>query len=130
MAKRSLPTSIPPGVLLKLGRAAISNSLSLAEDARILAEHKRWTRATALMVTAHEEGGKGFYAIMLGLAAMVEKKGKKTSIEVLLKSHPEKQALGVVLQAAAALFARSPLGVRSESRSSRCRISWMCRSRG
>lgn len=81
-------------VLLAFAEAAAANGQALAGDARVLAEHERWPRATALMILACEEMGKAKYARLLGLGTLKEKRGgmnSPSSMEVLLSRHPQKQ---------------------------------------
>jgi AbiV family abortive infection protein len=113
MRKRKIPRSIPTDPLLSFGQAAIANALAIAEDARLLAASGRWSRATALMVIAREEGGKGVYALASGLKAALDadsqQRGQEPLIKILLRMHERKQAFSAVLDAAMAASAGCPL---------------------
>ncbi len=106
MAQAILPTSHTPAEWLRLGVAAISNAFALADDARLLAERQRWSCATALIVTAVEEGGKGCAAVLQALGVLTEAKGEKSLIALLRKDHKRKQALGAALVAAASALSQ------------------------
>jgi AbiV family abortive infection protein len=108
MPKQNIPVSISPDSFLAIGQATITNAFELADDARLLAAHSRWSRATALMITAREEGGKGYYAALIGIGVMPEKRpterGLISSIDVLFKRHREKQAFGALLDQAVVMW--------------------------
>src|SRR5258706_638225 len=114
MSQGTLPTSLTPAEWLSFGVSAISNAYSLAGDARLLAGHQRWNCATALMVTSVEEGGKGSCAVLHALGLLEWTKTEKELIQLLLKNHHRKQALGAALVAAACALQKWP-GRRTDS---------------
>jgi len=81
----------------------MAHALAIAEDARLLAASGRWSSATALIITAREEGGKGIYALSSGLMSIVgvdpQQPSQESLIKVLLRLHEKKQAFTAVLDA-------------------------------
>src|SRR5262245_54526455 len=91
MSPEKLPASF---ALLTYSNAALDNAHSLAVEARILASHGRFIRATGLMVVAREELGKAHYSFLLATGALRE---KPDSIDALRRRHQKKQVMSQMI---------------------------------
>ncbi len=76
--------------LLSFGLNAVENGEAIAHEAGILAEHKCWSRATALLITAGEEVAKGYFATLMSIGVVQLTDGK---IKALRRKHGTKQGL-------------------------------------